>query len=72
MKKQYKTPQTEIVNVSLNKTILDDPGLGRWSQGAGGEGGDDYADAKKNIWFDDEDEQESSSNSNSIWNDNNW
>ena len=65
MKKQYKTPHTEIVNLSLLNTVLDDPGFGRWSQGAGN--GDDYADAKKNIWFDDEEEQETSNSGQSVW-----
>ena len=68
MKKQYKTPQTEIVNLSLINSVLDDPGFGRWSQGAGN--GDDFADAKKNIWFDDEDDAEMPCNSINIWEDN--
>ncbi len=50
MKKIYKTPITETVNVRLYSSVLDDPGLHNESQIAGG------MDAKENnLIFDDDD-----------------
>ena len=57
MKKIYKTPITETVNVRLYSSVLDDDTsrYGNWSQGAAG--GDDpgWGDAKENNFgFDDD------------------
>lgn len=52
MKKIYKTPNTEVVNVKLYNTILDDPStpVGNWSKWT------NDGDAKENnLIFDDED-----------------
>ena len=53
MKKIYKTPNTEVVNVKLYNTILDDPntGVGGWSKTT------ETGDAKENnlIFGDDDD-----------------
>ena len=51
MKKIYKTPITEVVNVKLYNTILDepDPGVGNWSKYTLG------GDAKENnLLFEDD------------------
>lgn len=70
MKKIYKTPNTEVVNVKLYNTILDDPdpGVGNWSKytlgGDAKEQGDFFEmedDAFGDIWGTDED-------SNDLWN----
>lgn len=44
MKKQYIVPQTEIVNVRMNSSVLGPDEFGNWSNGAGGE----FADGKEN------------------------
>lgn len=50
MKKQYIAPQTDIVNVRLNSSVLGPDEFGRWSQGG------DEADAKENnLEFEEDD-----------------
>ena len=52
MKKIYKTPNTEVVNVKLYNTILDDPStpVGNWSKWT------NDGDAKENNLIFDEDD----------------
>ena len=52
MKKIYKTPNTEVVNIKLYNTILDDPStpVGNWSKWT------NDGDAKENNLIFDEDD----------------
>ena len=55
MKEVYIKPVTEVVDARLLNAVLD-PGLGTWSNGAGGEG--EFADSRENDWDDWDDEAE--------------
>ncbi|MBR4699269.1 MAG: hypothetical protein IKP16_04910 [Prevotella sp.] len=55
MKKKYMIPQTEMVNIRLLSSFLDDTGgFGRWSQGNGNTGNEDdpeeFGDAKETAF----------------------
>ena len=58
MKKIYKTPITETVNVRLYSSILQDGqgNLGEWSKGAAGGDEEGWGDAKENNGFFDMDD----------------
>ena len=63
--KKYIKPTTDIVVIRLDNSVLDDPGMGDWSNGAGELGGKqndfDWDDDDKgfvpDLWADDEDEE---------------
>ena len=69
MKKIYKTPNTETVNVRLFSSVLGDPGAAEWSNGAdelGAKEQGDFFDFEEDdsfgdIWGTDEDP-------NDLWN----
>lgn len=63
MKKQYIAPQTDIVNVRLNSSVLGPDEFGRWSQGG------DEADAKENNLEFEEDDTFTTPTQPNLWDD---
>ena len=51
MKKIYIKPNTDTVNVRLYSSVLDDPGMGNWSDGT-----NELGAKENNLLFEDDDD----------------
>jgi len=63
MKKQYIVPQTDLVNVRLNSSVLGPDEFGDWSKGG------DEADAKENNLEFEEDDTFTTPTQPNLWDD---